>query len=171
MAFKKKGAKPKKEKPNKMGAIKTVVDDITFASQMEADYYQFLKEEVKAGRVLRFEMQVQYLLQEGFTKYDRKIRPINYVSDFDVWYADGSFKVIDVKGKETKDFMLKRKMFDFRYPELTLQLVKIKDRKLMLKPEGWVDFDEDKKAKARSRREAKKKSAGTTKTKSKNKAS
>lgn len=165
MAWKKKGKKATTTatpgatsigKANKMGAKKTVLDGITFASQMEADYYLYLQEEVKEGRVLEFKLQPEFILLDGYTKYGRKIRPITYIGDYYVWYEDGTEKVIDVKGKETADFKLKRKMFDSVYPDLTLQLVKLLNYKLMLKAEGWIDFDEDKRNKAKAKREANK---------------
>lgn len=123
-----------------MGKIyhkKTEVDGIVFDSQTEAEYYQYLKEEMNHKRVKRFEMQKEFILQEKFLlingtrieesnkdfKKLQKANPgcttqaIKYIADFIVYYSDGSVKVIDVKGQKTVDFKIKEKMFNYRYPE------------------------------------------------------
>ena len=137
-------AKGKTKKQNKktksMGKIyhkKTEVDGITFDSQTEAEYYLYLKEEMNMRRVRKFEMQKEFILQEKFlivngeridetNKDFKKIQKANpgcttqaikYVADFVVDYADGTRKVIDVKGQKTVDFKIKEKMFNYRYPE------------------------------------------------------
>lgn len=143
--------KPAKEKTPKQGrirAIKKTVDDITFDSTMEANYYIYLKEEKAKGNIIDFQLQPEYQLLDSYKKYGRTIRGIKYISDFLVTYADGSQIVIDVKGKETDDFKLKRKMFDYKYPELTLKLVTWVE-----KTKQWVDFDELKKTRARIKKE------------------
>lgn len=149
----KKKKEPKAEKPKtgNMKAIKKEVDGIMFASTMEADYYEYLKAERAAGRIREFELQPEFVLLENFKKYGKTIRGIKYISDFRIWYADGTMKIIDVKGRETDDFKLKRKLFDALYPDLYLQLV-IWDPKTG----AWVDYDEHKKAKAKAKREKKK---------------
>lgn len=146
----KKAEKPKQNTGN-MKAIKKEVDGIIFASTMEADYYEYLKAERDAGRVIKFDLQPVFPLLESFKKYGKTILGIKYISDFRVWYADGSMKIIDVKGRETDDFKLKRKLFDDKYPDLYLQLV-IWDPKAGV----WADYDEHKKAKSKAKREKKK---------------
>lgn len=160
MAFKKKrkstksktsGSQPKKKSSGNMKAIKKEVDGIVFASTMEADYYEYLKAEKEAGRVVKFELQPKFPLQEAFKKYGRTIKGISYISDFRVQYSDGSELIIDVKGRETDDFKLKRKMFDYKYPDLILKLV-IWDKKA----ECWADYDEYQKMIKKKKKEAKK---------------
>lgn len=149
--------KPKaatKEKPAKKKstgnsrAIKKEVDGFLFDSTMEANYYEHLKAEQAAGRVLRFTLQPKFILLEPFKKNGKTTRGIMYISDFWIYYADGSDIVVDVKGRETPDFKLKRKLFDALYPEHTLQLV-IWDTKNNV----WEDFDVHKKAMAKAKRE------------------
>ena len=133
-------AKNQNKKTKSMGKIyhkKTEIDGITFDSQTEAEYYLYLKEEMNMRRVRRFEMQKEFILQEKFlivngeridetNKDFKKIQKANpgcttqaikYVADFVVDYADGTRKVIDVKGQKTVDFKIKEKMFNYRYPE------------------------------------------------------
>jgi len=52
------------------------------------------------------------------------IKAITYSADFRVTYADGHVEIIDVKGYETPEFKRTRKMFEYKYPELTLKIVK-----------------------------------------------
>ena len=143
----------RKKSEGKIAHKKTTIDGITFDSKMEAEYYIYLKEEKKAGRVIDFEMQPVYILQPKYINYnstiytedhpkykeidklrkkhnkenpDNKIgivQAIKYISDFKITYKDGSVKVIDVKGIKTADFKLKEKMFNFRYPNLQFECV------------------------------------------------
>jgi hypothetical protein len=142
---------PKKKSSGRMKAVKKEVDGIIFASTMEADYYEYLKAEKEAGRVIKFELQPKFPLQDSFKKYGRTIKGITYISDFKVSYSDGSELIIDVKGQETDDFKLKRKMFDYKYPDLTLWLVTW-DKKTAC----WVDYDEHQRMKRKKKAAAKK---------------
>ena len=115
---------------NKHGAVKKTVDGVTFDSTMESEFYRLLKE---SDDVVAFEIQPRYLLQEPFRKNGKAIRKIEYVADFKVLYKDKTFEVIDVKGQETDVFKIKKKLFDKRYPNIELILIK-KTAK------GWVKF-------------------------------
>ena len=123
--------KPKKTKyKNK----KTVVDGITFDSKMESDYYLYLLERKEVGEVTDIRLQPVYLLQPSFKKHMRTIRKVEYKADFFVRYADGTEKVIDVKGVLTPVFKLKCKLFDYYHPDLELLLVtKHKGKWILLK--------------------------------------
>ncbi len=165
-----KGKTKNQNKKNKsMGKIyhkKTEVDGIVFDSQTEAEYYQYLKEEKKAGRVKSFTMQDTFILQEKFMIIDGKriegtdkdfnkiqkknpgctIAAIKYISDFIVEYKDGSVAVIDIKGQKTVDFKIKEKMFNYKYPEYNKLrcIVKYKGQ--------WMDYDEANKIKKGSKK-------------------
>lgn len=101
----------------KYGAKKTFVDDIRFDSQMEADFYLWLKELQKEGQIGKFTLQPKFELQEAFKKRGINFRKIEYRADFLVQMLDGSELVIDVKGFETADFKLKQKMFEKKFPQ------------------------------------------------------
>ena len=161
-------AKGKTKKQNKktksMGKIyhkKTEVDGITFDSQTEAEYYQYLKEEMNQRHVRKFEMQKEFILQEKFlivngeridesNKDFKKIQKANpgcttqaikYIADFIVHYSDGTIKVIDVKGQKTVDFKIKEKMFNYRYPEYNKLYCVVKYNG------QWMEYDEANKIK------------------------
>jgi predicted Zn-ribbon and HTH transcriptional regulator len=131
---------------SKYHAKKTVIDNITFDSHLEALRYIELKRLKQAGIVKTIEVQPVFSLQPRFWKCcgavwgslelkkkdkcpicGKKVpatQQITYVADFRVTYADGHQEIEDVKGMETALFKLKRKMFEYRYPELTLRIVK-----------------------------------------------
>lgn len=104
---------------NKYGNCRVKVDEFTFDSKKEAQKYEELKLLKRAGEIVDFELQPSFLLQDGFrTRDGRKILPIIYRADFKVIYPSGRVVYIDTKGHRTKDYLLKRKMLLFKYPEI-----------------------------------------------------
>ncbi len=118
---------------------KPIIDDITFDSGMEAKFYVHLLEEVCAGIVDNFSMQQTFQLQPSFKLGEKRVAGIKYIADFVVNYKDGTVVVIDVKGRETPDFKIKKKLFEykFRMPLYCIQCYKDK----------WLRLDEIKKLK------------------------
>lgn len=114
----------KKPKKSKYSNKKSVVDGITFDSKKEAEYYCSLKLLKRAGIVKEIELQPKFILQEKFKKNGKTHRAITYIADFKVTYADGKVEIVDVKGMETDVFKLKKKMFEYQYPDLSLKVVK-----------------------------------------------
>ena len=114
---------------NKYNNKKTIVDGIKFDSEMESHYYIYLKQLKEIGEVVDFVLQPTYLLQEGFDLNGKRIRPITYKADFKVIYKDGHEEVIDVKGKLTEEFKIKRKMLLYRYRDITFKCVQERGRK------------------------------------------
>ena len=166
----KKKAVNKNQKNKSMGKIfhkKTEVDGIIFDSQTEAEYYEYLKAEKKAGRIKSFTMQDEFIIQEkfllingerinssvkGFSKLQKAnpgctVQAIKYRADFMVHYKDGSVRVIDVKGQKTADFKIKEKMFNYMYPQYNGLYCVVKYNG------GWMEYNEAQKLK----RERKKK--------------
>ena len=114
---------------NKYKNKKTMVDGIKFDSEMESHYYIYLKQLKEIGEVVDFVLQPTYLLQEGFDLNGKRIRPITYKADFKVIYKDGHEEVIDVKGKLTEEFKIKRKMLLYKYRDITFKCVQERGRK------------------------------------------
>jgi hypothetical protein len=100
---------------SKFGNKKTVVDDITFDSKAESIYYQQLKWLKQSRQIKEFKLQPRYLLLEGFKKNGKTFRKTEYVADFEVHNLDDSVQVIDIKGAITKEFAIKRKLFERKY--------------------------------------------------------
>ena len=105
---------------NKYNNKITEVDGKKFASKKEANYYQELCLRVKANDIDSFELQPKFLLQEGFTKNGIKYKPIYYVADFTINHNNGSWQVVDCKGKKTQVYGIKKKLFEKLYPDLTI---------------------------------------------------
>ena len=109
---------------NKYNAVKTTTGGITFDSKAEANYYSELLMLKKAGIVKNIILQKDFTLQEAYTKEDgERVRAIRYRADFEVQYADGHTEVVDVKGKRTKDYIMKKKLLLTRYPDIDFKEV------------------------------------------------
>ena len=97
-------------------------DGIAFDSIKERDYYADVLLPLKwAGIIKKIELQVPFELQPPFKHGGKTIRGIKYVADFVVTYSDGRQKVIDTKGCRTKEYLLKRKMLLYKYPEIDFE--------------------------------------------------
>ncbi|MCW6059752.1 DUF1064 domain-containing protein [Clostridium sporogenes] len=127
---------------SKYGAKKIVIDGITFDSKDEGKYYEYLKKLKSQEKILNFELQPKYELQPGFKKNGKTYRAITYAPDFLIYHLDGTEELIDVKGMSTQQGEMRRKMFDYRYPELKLTWVA---RSLKYSSTGWIEYDELKK--------------------------
>jgi hypothetical protein len=90
-----------------------------YASIAEARYAAYLDTLVKAGEVQHWAPQPAFVLHgvDGS-------KVCTYVSDFDIVYADGTRRLVDVKGIATPVFKLKQKLFEAEYPDLPLDVVK-----------------------------------------------
>ena len=104
---------------SKFGAVKTVIDGITFASKAEAKRCAELRLLERAGEISGLTTQPRFLLQESFKYGGKTERAIEYVADFQyVSGRDGHtrFEVVeDKKGFKTEAYKLKRKLFLFKY--------------------------------------------------------
>lgn len=104
---------------------KVEVEGRVFDSKREYKRFLDLWAMQSVGAIRDLECQPEFILQEGFKKNGVTFRPITYRADFR--YIDCSTEmtvVEDVKGFETVEFKIKRKLFEKRYPELTLRIVK-----------------------------------------------
>jgi hypothetical protein len=112
---------------SKYQSKKTVVDGITFDSRAEARRYSELKLLEKAGEILDLKLQFSFMLQSPYRKNGRSVRAIYYIADF--VYQDsktGKIVVEDVKGYKTKEYLLKKKMFEYVYKDLSISEIKYK---------------------------------------------
>lgn len=91
---------------NKYSAKRVEVDGMRFDSKKEAARYGELKALRAAGHVSHFLRQVPLHLP-GQTVYR---------VDFVVFWADGRVTYEDVKGVETKEFRMKKRMVEELYP-------------------------------------------------------
>lgn len=108
----------------KYGNTKVTADGIVFDSKAEAGRYRELRILERAGQITGLELQPKYTILDKYSIGGRKERAVVYIPDFK--YTDtgtGAVVVEDVKGFETKDFKIKRKLFESRYG-IELRLVR-----------------------------------------------
>lgn len=106
---------------SKYGSKKTMIDGIIFDSKREANRYCELKLLEKAGKIKDLKLQHQFLLQPPFKKNGKTIRAITYVADFVYFDLERMRNVVeDVKGYKTDVYQLKKKIFEYIYPDLTI---------------------------------------------------
>lgn len=91
---------------HKFNAIRTTVDDITFPSKKESEYYRMLKLRQMSGEVLFFLRQVRFDLDAG----------LRYTVDFMEFHADGNIHFVEVKGMRSKDYIMRKKLVESQYP-------------------------------------------------------
>ena len=89
----------------KYGNVRVEVDGVSFQSKAEAKYYSLLKLRSKAGEVDNIELQKPYALTvNGFLV-------CTYRADFAFDdHHEKRHRVIDVKGVQTPEFKLKKKL-------------------------------------------------------------
>lgn len=100
---------------NKYNAKKTTIDDRTFDSKAEANYYLVLKEQREKGEIKAFSCQKEYVLIPAFTKHGKRFRKMSYIADFYIEPLQGEPYLVDVKGVLTDTFKLKYKLFCSMY--------------------------------------------------------
>ena len=131
---------------SKYNANKIVIDGYTFDSKVEGLYYEHLKDLKAKELIFNFELQPKYKLQDKFIKGATSYREINYIADFLIYHLDGRFEAIDIKGMAVPVALLKRKLFNYSYPNVKLTwLVR------NLKYGGWVEYDELKKLRRKAK--------------------
>ena len=110
---------------------KTVIDGIKFDSKLEAERYAQLKIMERAGVIRNLELQPEYELIPSFRKNGKTWRKTAYKADFRYILVEDDITIIeDVKGSTeviTDVFRLKQKLFEYKYPELTIKIVTRKD--------------------------------------------
>lgn len=90
------------------------MDGITFDSRKEAERYKLLKMLERTGQIQNLKLQVPFELQPAFRFNGKMIHSIKYIADF-VYRQDGKQVVEDTKGAKTDVYLLKRKLFLFKY--------------------------------------------------------
>lgn len=113
-------------KQNKYKNHKVQFNGRVFDSTAERDYYLFLLSQKQNREIKDFRCQPKYMLQESFKKNGKTVRAIEYKADFEITHNDGRIEIVDVKPSanfKTDVYKLKRKLFEKRYPGLTIHEV------------------------------------------------
>lgn len=121
-----------------MRARKVTVDGILFDSKTEAEYYVFLKYQQSTGVITGLRCHPKYELVPKVYKFGKTQRAINYILDFD-YFLDGRRVAVDVKGWAMEDAQIKRKLFNWRYPNIELRWIA---KSIKWGNSGWIDYDD-----------------------------
>lgn len=132
---------------SKYGSRKKKIDGIVFHSIAESKYYETLKIRKLTGGIADFELQPSFELQPGFEKGCQHFKKITYKADFKIIHHSGLIEIVDIKGAETKEFAIKRKLFEYKYPYLRLILLAYNK-----KTNSFVDWDADRREKNRAKK-------------------
>lgn len=101
---------------------KVHAEGYVFGSIGEYTRYLVLKTEELAGGITDLEVHPSYELLPAFRdRNGKKHRAIFYVADFG--YKRGHVIVEDYKGFATQVFLIKEKMFRYRYPEIDFRVL------------------------------------------------
>lgn len=93
---------------------KTVIDGITFDSKRESDRYFTLKIMEQKGMITDLKRQVEFELIPSFEINGRKVRKMSYIADF-TYFTGKTYHVEDSKGFRTKEYKIKKKLFEYKY--------------------------------------------------------
>lgn len=134
----------KEARNGKYNSYKVVINEISFQSIMESRFYLRLLEMKAAGQIKKFDLQITYELQPKFKDKitGKTIRAITYIADFVVTDSNDKVMVVDVKGKETDVFKIKKKLFQYKYPDIRFLCMR-----WVRKVNDWFELDEIKKGK------------------------
>ena len=129
---------PIKRRGIEMRARKVTVDGILFDSKTEAEYYVFLKYQQSTGVITGLRCHPKYELVPKVYKFGKTQRAINYILDFD-YIRNGKRVAVDVKGWAMEDAQIKRKLFNWRYPNIELRWIA---KSIKWGHAGWIDYDD-----------------------------
>lgn len=90
---------------SKYNVKKTSIDGHSFDSLKEANYYEELKLRLRVGEIRGFCIQPTFILAPN----------LKYKADFIVFNNDGTSEIIDVKGMKTKEYIVKKKVFEDKF--------------------------------------------------------
>lgn len=107
--------KLKKPQKNKYNAKRTIVDGISFPSQLEANTYRHLKTMKEAGEIQEIELQSTVHLT---------LAKIAYKTDFKVSVNSQYAYWVEAKGKEMDTFKLKKRLWVAGYGPGELHIYK-----------------------------------------------
>lgn len=102
-------------KTPKYGNHKCEADGYKFDSEYERDVYYGLKIRLSCGDISDLRLQVPFELQEKYVFKGKTVRAIKYVADFVFVNSKGETEVWDAKGFKTKEYQLKKKIFEYKY--------------------------------------------------------
>ena len=98
----------------KYNNTKITVDGIKFDSKREASRYAELKLLERSGKITDLILQPKFELIPKYEINGRKVRKMEYIADFQ-YTENGKTVIEDAKGFKTKEYLIKKKLFEFKY--------------------------------------------------------
>ena len=110
---------------SKYGNFKTLYNGIMYDSKLEAKYAQQLDLRLRGRDIKHWSRQVKFPIVVNGEKI------CTYICDFQIFHNDGSMEFVEVKGNETKEWKLKKKLilatFFKEHPKYKFTVLTIKD--------------------------------------------
>lgn len=101
---------------------KTIVNGIKFDSKLEAKRYTELKLLERAGKIKGLVLQPSFEIIPRYEKNGKTIRKTSYKADFAYFDVEQGKNIVeDAKGFKTDVYKLKKKLFEYKYPNLTIR--------------------------------------------------
>lgn len=97
---------------NKFNAQKTLYNGVLYDSKKEAEYaakFDTLRKAAGKDKVVKVERQIE------FPFIHNEVKICKYVCDFRLTMGDGRIRYLDIKGFETREFSIKRKLLKAFY--------------------------------------------------------
>ena len=92
-----------------------------FDSKLERARYRQLKILERAGEIKNLKLQTKFILQPAYIRNGKKVRAIEYFADFTYYdVKKGKMIIEDTKGVKTEVYKLKKKIFEYKYPDLEI---------------------------------------------------
>lgn len=135
---------------SKYNAQKCTCDGYKFDSKEEMRYYDYLKMMKAKGEILNFELQPKYILLPSFKYMGKTRQAMTYTPDFLIYHLDGTEELIDVKGMETQQGNMRRKLFEYKYQNL--KLTWIASNYKHGDAYGWIECGELKKIRGKNKK-------------------
>ena len=106
---------------NKYGNKKTIIDGIKFDSKLEAHRYCELKLLEEAKVIKNLKLQVPFELIPSYKKKGKTVKATKYIADFVYYDNEKKQQIIeDTKGVKTDVYKIKKKLLEYKYPELEI---------------------------------------------------
>lgn len=98
----------------KYNNTKVLIDGRMFDSKREGERYKELKLLERAGKITDLILQPRFELIPKYEINGRKVGKMEYIADFQ-YTENGKTVVEDAKGFKTKEYLIKKKLFEFKY--------------------------------------------------------
>lgn len=109
------------------GKRRRTLDGVTFGSGWEVTRYGYLKIRLRAGEISDLELHPKFEIIPAFAHQGKHYRAASYAADFQyIDVATGKTVVEEVKGMESRDFTLRKKLFLIQNPDIVYKLLKTK---------------------------------------------